>query len=123
MRGARKGTPKDETYNYYGDSERQVDIESLEDHGSFRRVLSKDVPKGEVCINGMFAYTIKRKQLKAGHTRTESYIEGKRRLGGRFCAKGYQVDVGGNPPAPTAQFRILRFSRRICLYKMELQSY
>ena len=33
----------------------------------------EDVPKDEVCINGRFAYTIKRKPLKAGNVQTEAY--------------------------------------------------
>ena len=95
MHGMRKGIPKEETYNYYGDAPRRVEIAALGDHGPFSRVSSKDVPKAEVCINGRFVYTIKRKQSKAGHTRTNAYIDSQRRLDARFAREVIEKLWGG----------------------------
>ena len=55
------------------------------------------VPSDEVCINGRFVYTAKRKPVKAGHTKTESYVDDQRRLDARFCAISFQEEVGGRP--------------------------
>ena len=88
--------PKGETYDYSGDAARQVEIKALEAHGTFIRVLSNDFPRGGVCIDGRSAYTIKHKPLEAGHKRTESYIDGRRPSGPRFCVRRYQEDVETN---------------------------
>ena len=54
MPGMRKEIPTGETYNWYGNAERQVATEELEVRGAFLRALRKDVPKDEVCIDGRF---------------------------------------------------------------------
>ena len=36
MPGIRKETPKEETYNKYGDSAMKIEIEAIEKHGAFR---------------------------------------------------------------------------------------
>ena len=69
-----KSTPQ-ETYNYYGDASRKVEIKELEDNGAFIAVLSKDVPRDGVRISGTFLYTTKHQPLRAGHTRTEEYVD------------------------------------------------
>ena len=66
------------------------------------------VPKGAVCINVRFLYTIKHKPPKAGHVKSESYIDNERRLDARFLLKVYQVDNGANDSTPTSQLRSLR---------------
>ena len=63
----------------------------------------KDSTKGEVCINGRFFYTIKHKPMNDGHTRTESYIDGRRWLDARFCMNGYRESAGANSASPTAE--------------------
>ena len=73
-------------------------------------VLSKDVPMGGVCINGMFVYTTKRNPMAEGHTKTEAYVDGRRRSGVRFCAKGSQSPFfRGGSSAQTAQLQSLSF--------------
>ena len=92
MSGERTEIPKEDNYNYYGDSERHVEIRALRDHVKFIRVSSKDLPRDEACIDGAFAYTTKQKSLKAGRAKTDAYVDGRRRLDARFCAKGQQGD-------------------------------
>ena len=72
--------------------------------------------KDEVCINGRFAYAVKRKPLKAGHVKTEAYIDSERRLDGRFCAKGFQEAVSTND-VPTAQLQSLRAPLSVISYR------
>ena len=74
MPGMRKEIKK-ETHNIYGGASRQVEIEALVDHGTFKRVLRMDSAKDEDRINGTCFYTIKRKSSQSGHTRTEAYID------------------------------------------------
>ena len=50
---------------------------------------------GEVCINGRFVYEIKHKPLKAGHAKTDAYVDNVRRIDARFRAKGPQDALGG----------------------------
>ena len=83
--GARRNSNGGVTYNWYGGAARQVEIKALEDHGTFRMVLRKDVPKDEVCINGRFVYTTKHNPPEDGHAKTDAYVDA------RFCAKGSKV--------------------------------
>ena len=84
MPGMRKEIPKGETSNCYGGAARQEAIKALEGHGPFIRLVRKDVPKDEVCINGRFVYAIKNKPLKDGHAETDAYIDSPRRLDARL---------------------------------------
>ena len=52
------------------------------------------------CINGRFAYKIKRKTLKAGHVKAEACIDNERRLDSRFCAKGFREAICANDSPP-----------------------
>ena len=85
--GIRKEINKGVTYRYRGDDERRVVISALYDHVAFVGVLSKGFPRGGVCINGMSVYTTKHNPSKAGHTKTDAYSDGRRRLDARFLAK------------------------------------
>ena len=50
------------------------------------RVGNKDAPSDEVCINGMFVYTMKHDSLHARHVKTEAYVDGRRRPDVHSCA-------------------------------------
>ena len=79
---------------------------------------------GEVCINGRFVYEIKHKPLKAGHAKTDAYVDNVRRIDARFRAKGPQDALGGEwffPNIRVAKFKSLASSRSI--QKMELQGH
>ena len=67
---------------------------ALEDHVAFIRVLSKGVSIGGVSIEGRFVYTRQHKPLKPGRSKTESYIDDRRRLDARFRVKCFQEAVG-----------------------------
>ena len=56
------------------------------------RLPEGEIPTGEVSIDRRSAYDTKRMPLKAGHTRTASYLDEERRLDGRFARKA--------PPPP-----------------------
>lgn len=90
MAGMRKGIPKEETNSCYGGGAGEIERNALEEHGAFFRVLGKVLPKDEVCINGRFAYTIKRNSLKAGRAKTDAHIDTQRRLDSRFRVKAPQ---------------------------------
>ena len=45
--------------------------------------------------------------MKAGHTKTEAYVDERRGLGARFCAKFYLGAAGVNSSTPTAQLESL----------------
>ena len=52
--------------------------------------------KDEVCINGMFVYTIKHKPLEAGHPKTDAYVADQRMPDARFrlkCSQGELVRI------------------------------
>ena len=100
----RQETAKGSTYNSYGDDGRKVEIDALEEHGAFMRALSKDAPRDGVCIYGRFVYTTQHKSLGARHTETESYVDDRRRLYGRFAWK----------PFKERRVQILLPRRRIC---------
>ena len=84
MPGMRKETPKGGTSNCSGDAARQVGIIALKEHEAFVGVSKKGGPQDEVGIDGRFLHTIKPKPLKAGHAKTDAYIDNQRRLGGHF---------------------------------------
>ena len=65
MRDARPEIPKEESYSYYGDDARKMEIGVFGDHGAFIRVLSKDVARDGVRTYGRFVYTTKNKALKS----------------------------------------------------------
>ena len=52
LTGTSQEITKAETYNYYGDSERLVEINALPYNGTFIMVLSKGGPRDGVCIYG-----------------------------------------------------------------------
>ena len=79
MRGMGKETPKEETYNKYGDADRKIEIEAIEKHGTFVRIPFGQVPIGESLIEGRFAYTIKNKPLSAGYGKTGAYLDENRK--------------------------------------------
>ena len=81
----RKEIPKEETYNYYGEAERRLEIRSSWDHGAFIMALSSDVPRDGVCKYGRVVYTMEHKPLKAGHTKTEPYLDYRRWIDARFA--------------------------------------
>ena len=58
MHRIRYGAPKDETYNKYGDADRKVDIDSLEEHGNFARYDISEIPDGCAEFDGAFSYTL-----------------------------------------------------------------
>ena len=62
----RKAIHRGGTNNCYCDASRKVEIKDLEDRGAFMRMLTKDVPNGEVRIDGRFVYAIKNNPLNAG---------------------------------------------------------
>ena len=82
------------TYNWYGGTAREVEIQALEAHGAFLRLLRKGVPRDEACIKGRFAYTTKHKPSKDGHARTDVYIDGHRRLDALFRVKDFKRRSG-----------------------------
>ena len=108
MAGMRKYIAKEETYNWYGDIEREIEIGASVEHGALIRALRKDVPEYEVCIYVRFVDTIKHKPLAAGHAKTDVRIDGHRRLDSRFCAKCMQEAIGGNSSSQKAHLRSLR---------------
>ena len=71
-------------------------------------MLRKDVHKDEICISGRFVYTSKHKPLGDGHARTDAYVDGRRRLGARFFAKGLKEAIWANDYCATSQLRNLR---------------
>ena len=79
QRCEKEETTNRDTYNWYGGAERKIEIRALVERGTFIWALSKDAPKGGVCINGMVVYTIKHKPLRVGHPRTDAYVDGRRR--------------------------------------------
>ena len=103
----RGGIQKAETYNLHGGTERKVEIQALGDQSSFIRVKQRDAPMGEVCIDGMFVYTMRNKPMEEVHTRTEAYIGARKALDSRFCAKVPHWDVGDNASAHTSQLQSL----------------
>ena len=96
-----------EKYNSYGVASRSVEINDFVENNTIVRVLNDGVTQGEVCIDGRFVYTTRRKSLKEGHTKPESQIDDGRRSDARFCAKLPQGDVGTNDVAPTSELRSL----------------
>ena len=86
----RREIPEGGTSNCYGDTERLEGLHDLEWHNTFARVMGEGVPKDEVRINGRFVYTRKHKPLKAGHVKTDAYIENRRRLDSRFARKAFE---------------------------------
>ena len=62
----RKAIPKEETYNFYGDDARNIDVTTLADRATFIMVSSKGVLRDGFCIDGRLAYTKKHIPLKAG---------------------------------------------------------
>ena len=62
----------------------------MEEHNTFIRVLIMDVPKDELCIDGRFVYTVMHKLLKAGHVKTEAYMDNQRRSDTRFDVEGFE---------------------------------
>ena len=46
MPRARKGIPKEETYNKYWDAARGVEIEAIGKHGTFARMPVSEIPDG-----------------------------------------------------------------------------
>ena len=60
--GARNEIPKEDTSNFYGDSDGIVGIGALVAHNTSVMVTKRGVPKDEVCINGGFVYAIKHKR-------------------------------------------------------------
>ena len=65
---------KEETYNLYGDSGRNVGLKSLEGHVAFIRLVQWGVPSGEVCINGRFVYAANHTSSKAGHSEKQNHM-------------------------------------------------
>ena len=88
----------EEKYNFFGDDDRGVWIKSLEDHGTFIRVLRKDTPKDGICLKGRFAYTTKRRPWKARRAKTEAYVDDQRGLYDRFDCKDLMILLGGMIP-------------------------
>ena len=66
------------------DATGEIEIGALEEPGTFITPLRKGVPKYEVCISGGFVYTIRNKPLRDGHTKTDAYVDNRRRLAARF---------------------------------------
>ena len=57
---ARREIPNGETYNFYGDSARSVEIKTLGGQSAFISALSNDVRRDGVCIDKRFGYSTKR---------------------------------------------------------------
>ena len=88
---------------------------------AFIRVLSKDCHKDEVCINGRFVYAIKYKPLKAGRAKTDAYVDNRRRLESRFCAKCFHEEIDANDASPkNAVTEFKRLSISHIILQMEL---
>ena len=85
-----------------------VEIKASGRRNTFVRVLQDESPKGEVRINGMFVYTMRRKPLKAGRPKTEEYIDKEIVLDASFCANGSQQAAWTTASATTAQLRSVR---------------
>ena len=68
-------------------------------------VTHKDAPNDEVCINGRFVYTMKRKAIWVGHTNTEAYIDDERRLDARLRVSGFHGALWDYDHAPTTRSR------------------
>ena len=100
------GIPQEETYNFYGDDAVVVEIKAIEDHIAFIMVLSKDVPRDGVCVNGVIVYTATQEPSKEGHIKTESYVDDHRMLGDRFCAKVFRRRLRGDSSAPIAKLKV-----------------
>ena len=89
----RKATPKEETYNYYGDDARKIEIKALGDHGAFIMFLRKDVHKDEVCVNDRFDYTVKQ-SAESWPCKNGLIYRWAAKVRCAFCAKGDREDVG-----------------------------
>ena len=94
-----------------------MEISALGGDNTFATVSGNDVHKAEVCIDGMFAYTINHKPLKAGNVKTDACINNQRGLEARFCVKGFQESICTTASCPTAQLQSLRVSLSLIAYR------
>ena len=70
-------------------------IKELEAHGAFIRVLSREVPRDGVCIDGRFVYAMKHNPLKAAPTKTEAYTDDQRWRDALLGVEVFQESSGG----------------------------
>ena len=73
MPGIRKDIQKEATSNCYGGRRMASGVVKALGEWYFCKGSEIDAPKDEVCINGRFAYAIKRMSMKAGRVKTEAY--------------------------------------------------
>ena len=73
-------TPKEETYNVYGDSARKIEIWAVGKRGTFFRTPYADIHDGESLIVGRFGYAVGNKPLSADYAKTAAYVGEYRKL-------------------------------------------
>ena len=66
-----KGIQKEETYSKYGDDAREIEIESLEKHGTYIRVGISEIPECRAVMEGGFLCTVKNESLTYGYKKRD----------------------------------------------------
>ena len=116
MPGMRKETQKEETQNKYGDAARKLKLNQLRNMVRSYEYHFQRFRKGSL-IGGRFVYTIKNKQIAAGHKKTGAYLDENRKLDAGFCVKGFQEFVGSNEYAPTVQLQSIRLCLAVIAFR------
>ena len=98
----RNGVPKEDAYIPYVEAARKLDINALEERGTFIRFHQRGSTKGTVCINGRVGYTANHKPLKAVRAKTESHMASERWPDARCFLGGFQDGMETTSPPHTA---------------------
>ena len=116
MPGMRKEIPKEETQNKYGDASRKLKLAQLGNMVRLYEYHFQRFRKGSL-IEGRFAYTVKNKQIAAGHKKTGAYLDGDRKLDAGCCVGGFQEFAESNASAPTVQLQSIMLCLAVIAFR------
>ena len=106
--GRRKEIPENETWNFYRDEARAIEIAAYHEYGAISRVKKSSLPKNTLIIDGRFACAMENKPVSSLEEMTGAHVDLNRKLDARLCARGFRETVTENVSAPTVDIATIR---------------